>query len=934
MSHTSNEFIYFDPEFSGEFGDFTDDSVFTAEQRSDFLSNYAKFLKNSYLIPSQSQYAVEKFEVINLLKTFETGSGVFSKMQAFKGDMPSKYSDWILYTQKAVVVDDKLILKNASLPPNPNAIYKLHSQKKLEEIHLRFKMDSEFKAENHGIIRDTTTGRTIELRNGIEDILKIGFYQTGECYARHFSTDPYHSKFIKIGDFLFDKENDFKLSLHDNCFDVFLNDNFVGEIPYNCSLSPDTLFFSSGMFHFGDWEIEPVSIKYSDEIITEFFVKQETKACEKTFIGEVNLPYSIGCYENRDKQLIFEKEFELPDTPYAELIFDSLDPGGEVYIDDQLEFSTDGFDDFRIDVSNLDRNKKHLLQVRVFPRAPETLFAWHRQKDSYNGWFCGEINLKGYGEIRLNNLTAVTKKVYSNKAEVIFSGETNKKCRVVISAEQIFGGYDSKECIAQIDADGSFEVKAIFDANIWDTNNPNIYNVNFTAYEGEIAVASESIETGFRTIEQKKGEIRLNGKRVDLKGTLLMQFLPPYTKTSESHICSTDEQILWQEMMVKALGGNTLRLHILGYGTNDARYARYADRLGLLLIWTTRYIDSIESVQWQGKWRGEDAYLRQIKKRTNHPSIIMWEGSNEFRPNIKQINDAFDKFVPAIKTIDTSRLICPISHLYYAADLYPTRGCEFLSTDGLTDHNGEPVNASPYWNDSLVVRSAHTYNLLCGYGTGWDKMRTQSWNEQNKLLESKENAYIVSEYAVIGRQDPNTKEATEDYFNTYSYEFPDEKPLGIHFAQDNWEISQAYQALCAYHTTKRMRTADVDGLLWCCLMGGANDGGYLKPVIDNYGYAKLGFYTMKTAFQEEFAFVDGVDTKIGKSFSFRSVFFGQKGRKYDIHLSIVDTEDNIIEEFTYKNIVASDKLTYLPIYNSKISNRGYYGIRFMLNSID
>ncbi len=934
MSHISNEFIYFEPEFSGEFGDFTDENVFTAKQRFEFLHNYAKFLKNSYSLPSESQYAVDKSEVINLLKTFQSNSGVFSKMQAFKSDMPDKFSDWILYTQKSVVTGSKLIFKNASLPPNPCATYRLNSQKKLEEIHLKFKMDSEFKAENHGVIRDTTTGRTIELRNGIDDILKIGFYSNGECYARHFSTDPYHSKFIKIGDFEFDEENEFKLLLHENTFDVWLNDNFATEIPYNNTIAPDMIFFSSGMFHFGDWEIEPISIKYSNETITEFFVKQDNKPCEKTLIGEVDLPYAIGCYENRDKQLILEKEFDLPDTPYAELVFDSLDPGGEVYIDGELKFSTDGFDDFSIDVSSLDRNKKHLLQVRVFPRAPETLFAWHRQKDSYNGWFCGEIHLKAYGEIRLKNLTAVTKKVHSNKAEVLFSGETNKKCRVKIFVQQIFGGNDAKKSVAEIEADGLFEIKALFEASIWDINNPNIYKVNFTAYDGENVVASETIETGFRTIEQKNGEIHLNGKRIDLNGALLMQFLPPYNKTSETHICASDEQILWQEMMVKALGGNTLRLHILGYGTNDERYARYADRLGLLLIWTTRYIDTIESVQWQGKWRGEDAFLRQIKKHINHPSIIMWEGSNEFRPNIKQINDAFNKFVPAIKNVDSSRLICPISHLYYAADLYPTRDCEYLSTDGFTNHNGEPVKASPYWTDSLVVRSAHTYSLMCGYGFGWDKMRMQPWKEQKKLLESKDNAYIVSEYAVIGRQDPNTKEAVGDYFNTYSYEFSDEKVIGIDFTENDWLESQAYQALCAYQTTKRMRTADVDGLLWCCLMGGANDGGYLKPVIDNYGYAKLGFYTMRTAFQEEFAFIDGVDTKIGKQFSFRPAFFGKKGHNYNINISIVDIEDNIIEEFTYNNIVSSDKLNYLPIYNSKISNRGYYGIRFMLNSID
>ena len=37
-------------------------------------------------------------------------------------------------------------------------------------------------------------------------------------------------------------------------------------------------------------------------------------------------------------------------------------------------------------------------------------------------------------------------------------------------------------------------------------------------------------------------------------------------------------------------------------------------------------------------------------------------------------------------------------------------------------------------------------------------------------------------------------------------------------------------------------------MLWCCLMSGANDGGYMKPPIDMYGYPKLAFYTLRETF--------------------------------------------------------------------------------------
>ncbi len=928
MSYISNDFIYFDPNFKGENGDFTDNSVFTAGERRDFLCHYADYLKKSYNLPEASQYVVSKERVKQTLKLFENSNNIFKIMTAYRADMPKKFKNWNLFTDKAQICDDVVCLKNADIPPNPSAEYILNSNKKLNEIVLKFFVGSDYIAPHHGNVRDTNTSKTIELRCGITDILKIGLSTSGECYARVFTNDPYHSKFIKIGDYGFDTENELKLVLHNNSFDTILNGQQELNIPYNSNAIPDTLFFSGGMFHFGDFEIKPVKIAYEGEEVTDFFTIAENYVGNREYIGEVSVPYAIGTALNKNKMLILEKEFTLPDTPFAELYFESLDPGGEVFIDGERFYSTDGFDSFKIDISSLDKTKKHLLTVIVFPRAPEVLFGWHRQKDPYNGWFCGEITLNGFGYVNFTDLKAVTNNVIGDRVTATFSGYVNKASDIVLSLEQIFGSCDPIKTVGTFSANGYFEYTAEFNANIWDVNKPNLYKVNFLAVEDGKKVAEASIETGFRTIRQQNGEIHLNGRRIDLKGALLMQFLPPYNKTSETHICPTDEQVLWQEMMLKELGGNTLRLHILGYGTNDARFVRYADRLGILLIWITRYIDTIEGVQWQGKWRAEKEFIQQITDRINHPSIIMWEGSNELRANAEQIDNACHKFVGAIKKVDASRLICPISHLYYAGQLYPTKGCEYISNDGKTDHNGNALTTSSEWCDESVVRSAHTYSLLCGYGSSWDKLRLQPWDEQKTLLESNERAYIVSEYAVIGRQDPNTPEAVNEYFNPFSYEFSDEKVLGFEITNNDWQLSQAYQALCAHNCTKRMRIANVDGLLWCCLMGGANDGGYLKPVIDNYGYAKLGFHTLKYAFQDVCAYVDGVDIKIGGKLSFTPVIIGEKNKRYNLTVFIKNSKGNVIEKADFNDIICSNKITKLPLYTSTINTEGYYGIGF------
>ena len=926
MSFISNEFLYLDPEFSG-FGDFTDNSVFSPDERREFLSHYAEFLKSGYGLGEASLQAVDRAEVAATLEGWDKKEGPFTSVSAYTLNKAEAYKGWQLYTDTVSLQGDTLVFASADLPPNPCAQYTLKARPRA--LTFTFFMDEEYTAPVNGIIRDTTTARTIELRQGIEDILKIGFYSNGEAYARVFSADPYHSRFVRLGSFDFGRENALTLSLEEDTYSVRLNSDLTESIPYSSPLTPDRLFISTGMFSYGEWRITPKSVTFEDGEDKNLFLPAEKAEDKPLPLGEVTLPYCIGGADFADKTLVIEKRFTLPTAHWVTLTLNSLDPGGEVYIDGRLLASTHNFERFSLDISNLERDKDHLLQVRVFPRAPETLFAWHRQKDPYNGWFCGEISIKGYNEISLTEPRVRTLSVKEDKISANFSGRVSEPCEIRITATPCFGKSGDTVTLGAFAAEGEFCHTADFEANPWDTHSPNLYSVTFTAFKDGQRMDDETVETGFRTIEQKEGEILLNGRRIDLNGALLMQFLPPYKETSRYHICPTDEQVLWQEMQLLALGGNTLRLHVLGYGVNDPRYAHYADRLGLLLIWTTRYIDSIEGVQWQGKWRGKEAYIRQIKEVINHPSIIMWEGSNELRPDIQQINSAFDHFVPAVREADPSRLICPVSHLYYAADLYPTRGCEYLSEDGISDHKGDPATVSPYWHDPLVVRSAHTYSLLCGYGSGWDKLRLQPWGEQDRLFASKKHSYIVSEYAVIGRQDPNTPEAKEDYFNPYSYEFPDEKPLGLEITGDDWLISQAHQALCAHHSIKTLRQRDADGMLWCCLMGGANDGGYLKPVIDNYGYAKLGFYAMRAALQEICAFLDSVDLKRSR-LELTPLLFGKVGHRYSLTLQITDRQGTTLEEHTYSGICCKDRVTTLPPYRSALDKKGYYGIRFTL----
>ncbi len=119
-------------------------------------------------------------------------------------------------------------------------------------------------------------------------------------------------------------------------------------------------------------------------------------------------------------------------------------------------------------------------------------------------------------------------------------------------------------------------------------------------------------------------------------------------------------------------------------------------------------------------------------------------------------------------------------------------------------------------------------------------------------------------------------------------------------------------------------------MLWCCLMGGANDAGYLKPPIDNYGYAKYGFYTMKEYFRTVTCLNDTDDTKRGRGFAVKPVLFAFPGDTRTVTASVIDENGNEIDSFVYKEIEVFDYITRLPEWKPNIEAEGYYAVQFIV----
>ena len=930
------EFVKVDNDFVGEKLDFYGErSPLSINEQKEFLKKYAQYHKKCFGEDAAYTKAIEKAEIQSCKEKLGLQAQGNLNWTAYKRKMPNTYKRWQFYTDRVSVQNAALRLNDSYAWPVPCAKYEF-SGETIEEFCFEVKIPNSYKAPVYGGILSTTTGRLLELRAGCKEIIKLYFSPNGRFVYKDSTVNAYRYTSNVIGEYKFGEWNEIKIKRTTEGFILQFNDT-VREFERNLD-GIDNLFIGGGMQPVDFWEIKPTYFKSNKRVVEDFFSPQEFEDKEDVYIGEVKLPFVIGTERNKDYALVLKSTVNCVKNKIYKLEVDALDPGGEILLNGTTIAKKDGFQSFSIDITDYIKEGKNDLEVIVYPRAPESLFNWHKHNDYYNGWFCQGISLteaevysEAVIELETQRIGKETEFSVSVKNIEFFDSQSGEKITYRVLLRKKYPTVSKKRVLFE----GKLQANEIHDNFIrkveaWDTENPNLYEIFVEFYRAGKKIYEIVTETGFRTIAQKNGELYLNENKIVLKGALTMQFLPPYEEVPVNHICPNEDQIIGQILMIKSLNGNCLRLHQLGYGTSDKRFAMLCDRLGVLLIWTTRLIDSAENMQWTDDWKLAQDYQRQILKVKNHPSIIIWEGSNEGHFVPKLIDKIYDNFVSAVKSVDQTRLICPVSHLYYSWSDGEDEKPGYYTNDGERNEMGQEISASFGWKDDLVVRSAHPYGILLGYGQPWQNMVTQCYSFQDDLMPAQDKAYIVSEFAVIGRQNPNTPEAQE-FINKDSYELVDESAaLGFRFSDDEWELSQAFQALCAAVATKQLRKLGVDGMLWCCLTGGANNASYLKPIIDFYGYKKLAYYQLKEAFKEVTAFNENPDVLFDSEYKLRPMIVGVKPEKnYSLVVEIYnETQELVVRKPFYDFSKQGDKL-FFEEYALNLRS-GYYTLNYIV----
>ncbi len=929
-----SEFIRYDKSFAPDKKDFYGtNSPLDQKGTKEFFRKYLEARKKEYGEDCLERKAVSKEQLESSFSVIKKEpKPIFS---ASKRKHSSGYKNWQLYTDRASIDGNTVILSdNYSLP---TAAAKCELTEKPTGLSLWVYFDEEYRRGIPGGSLITTPGKIIDLRCGITDSVRLFFAEDGRLEVRvNKSGDAYHFASTELGEYPFGERFRLEFEFFDDSFTLYGLGSSV-HLPYLLGARPDTLFLSGGLQPTSLWSVEVESVFVGSEELNIF--ERSDESVEEIKLGDITLPFAIGTEKDKDCELILRRRICCEkDLSYA-LRLESLDPSGDVFVGGKLAYHTDSFEPFTLSLDGLVTEGENEIEIRVMPRAPELNYIWHRHRDPYNGWFSLSADLLCSAE-QAKEIPIVTAlgsgapERFKVEWDTGLSGDVEYKAYIKKS-------YPAESDFTEIKSGKLEKCKVCFtkecNYSFWTPDEPNLYEIKLELYRGEKMVCSDIVETGFRTIIQRDGAILLNGRKTVLRGALNMQFLPPYDEIPINHVCPSDIQILEQLLALKNLGGNCMRLHQLGHGSSDKRFASLADRLGVMLIWTTRAIDSAEQILWnrtdEEPWRLAELYKRQMRPFLNYPSIIMWEGSNELHSGLKDLDRLYDSFVTAVREVDCSRLICPVSHLYYGGGLYggPDATTDYYNNDGTRAADGEEVRSSFGWLDESVVRSSHTYSLLLGYGAPWQAMVKQDWKWQRELFEAKDKAYIISEFAIIGRQNPHTAGARE-FINKDSYELGNESAaLGYTFTDEEWALGQAYQALCADMAIRQLRRFDADGMIWCSLWSGANNGSYLKPPIDFMGYRKLAFYRMREGFAECMAANEEPDVLFCDGYSIKPLCTGlTAGREYSLTVEVRDADGDLTAVKNYSDFRAETDILTLTDFSPAFPADGYYTVKYTL----
>ncbi len=649
---------------------------------------------------------------------------------------------------------------------------------------------------------------------------------------------------------------------------------------------------------------------------------------------EAAAPFAHGGERRQGEDLYLRQRFDVPKAGRAWLNCETLFPGGEVWINGRVIHIQHDPKPLRLDITKFVKHgATNLLAIRVFPFALARHIA-HGSHDKHSGWFAGRCSIDITGEEWIDDVFVTTARL-DPKPTLRIRATANTAVWAPTDSKTPRDPKHIRRLRLQVrpwfPEDGAAIAESVHElplvyfgrpvtvdvelpvpgAKSWSPERPFLYRVDAILESADGKPLDDGVlTTGLRTISQDGGIFRINGKPAMLNGGLLFGMRPPLEDQARMLRCAPLPHLVREVLLAKALGGNCIRLTVhegTYLGCNDPRLAEIGDQLGMCFLWsTTAWVRTASPWQIDLGLLAADAKLVR-----NHPSIVMWQPGNHPRffaaaDGMAWWRDVFNKLL----TVDDSRLICPMGGSSMASP---------PSDDGRRSRDGKEIAPEPAWIHPLAARG--DFDCPTGYGKDpgpWYYLRTwphpPDWDDgefgwtrgafKKEYLQSKTHAFFDFESEeTIGQPNWDLLRGSP-IWHVWSYEHKyDEKSVGRLLTFDEWELSQAWQALSAIESYRKKRLLDYDGMFWCSMDGGGNTGTYQKPLTDHLGHTKIAFHAVRMIFQPTIAGSGNVDVSYGPkdTIPVRVMHLGD-ARKVDVTVRLRTPEGKLLAEKRWEGI--------------------------------
>jgi len=441
---------------------------------------------------------------------------------------------------------------------------------------------------------------------------------------------------------------------------------------------------------------------------TDFGTELENVRDRLSEFKEVEIPHDFLIDDARnfytDATGWYYKGFVTTLKPRHFLVFDGIYMDSTVYINGQKAGEWKyGYSQFILDITDYCKVGSNDVLVRVNYQNPNS--RWYSGAGIYrNVWLCSYEDTY----IPENGIYVHTHKGdmgYFLDIDTEIKGEISKNTSVSYRL------FDDKKREVSLNATG----KSFFARNIkeWSTDEPNLYTLEVTLFDGNKELQREEVTIGFRSIsfDPDKGFL-LNGKVTKLNGVCIHHDLGALGAAYNN---SAMKRRLIQ---LKGMGVNAIRLT---HNMFDPQTIELLDRIGFMAIsegfdmWE-RSKTEFDYARFFPEWHERDVES-WVKRDRNHPSVIMWSIGNEIYDThadergaqvtrmLKELVEKFDYMGNAHPTFGSNYM--PWENAQKCADILKVVGYNYAEKFYEKHHREHP---------DWVIYGSETYSIVQSRG--------------------------------------------------------------------------------------------------------------------------------------------------------------------------------------------------------------------------